>query len=75
MRAAMCTAFGPLEGVRIEEVEPPALQPGCVRVRVAFASANPPDVLMPSRAQRVDDLVVFLFRHDEHGDDLLKLDQ
>lgn len=48
--------------------------------RIVSAGRNgiidtPPDVLMPSRNQRVDDLVVYLFRHDEHGDDLLKLDQ
>ncbi|WP_254508035.1 type II secretion system protein [Anatilimnocola floriformis] len=29
---------------------------------------TPPDVLMPTVAQRVDDVVVFLFRHDEFGD-------
>lgn len=45
MRAVWCRAFG--VPPKVEEVEPPALQPGTVRIRIALAAANPPDVLMP----------------------------
>lgn len=34
---------------------------------------TPPDVLMPTKLERNDDLVLFLFRHDDHGDELLEL--
>ncbi|MFW5693486.1 MAG: prepilin-type N-terminal cleavage/methylation domain-containing protein [Thermoguttaceae bacterium] len=35
---------------------------------------TPTDVLMPSAAERGDDVVVFLFRHDEDGDGFLDLE-
>lgn len=35
---------------------------------------TPPDVLMPTSLERVDDLVIYLFRHDEHEDDHLTLE-
>lgn len=35
---------------------------------------TPPDVLMPTLAERNDDLVLFLFRHDEHADAHLNLE-
>jgi NADPH2:quinone reductase len=44
MRAALCREFG--TPVKIEEIAPPLLRPGTVRIKVAFAAANPPDVLM-----------------------------
>ena len=34
---------------------------------------TPPDVLMPTKAERDDDIVLFLFRHDDHGDELLEM--
>jgi len=34
---------------------------------------TPPDVLMPTKPERNDDIVLFLFRHDDHGDELLEL--
>lgn len=36
---------------------------------------TPPDILMPTRVERVDDLVIYLFRHDENEEDHLTLDQ
>lgn len=35
---------------------------------------TPPGVAMPTKEQRNDDLVLFLFRHDDYGDELLELD-
>lgn len=46
MRAALCRTHGPPEVVRVEEVERPAVGPGEVRVRVAAAAVNYPDVLL-----------------------------
>lgn len=46
MRAAVCRSYGPPEIVRVEEIPPPALQAGQVRVRVGAASVNFPDVLL-----------------------------
>lgn len=53
MKAAMCRAFGPLTDVRIEEIERPLLASDSVRIQVALASANPPDVLMPQGKYQV----------------------
>lgn len=36
---------------------------------------TPPDVLMPTAAERGDDVVLFLFRHDEFGDEFLTIDE
>lgn len=57
MKAAMCRAFG--APVKIEEVEPPRMRPGAVRVRVAVAAANPPDVLMPQGKYQVKPALPF----------------
>ncbi|KUI27065.1 NADPH:quinone oxidoreductase [Mycobacterium sp. IS-1742] len=46
MRAAVCSAHGPPEGVRIEELPTPAPGPGDVLVRVGAAAVNFPDVLL-----------------------------
>jgi prepilin-type N-terminal cleavage/methylation domain-containing protein len=48
--------------------------------RLVSAGANgkidtSPTVRMPNAAQRGDDVVIFLFRHDEYGEDFLKLEQ
>ena len=45
-QAVVCRALGPPESLRLEEVERPALQPGQVRVKVAAAGINFPDILM-----------------------------
>lgn len=46
MRAALCRSFGPPESVAVEEVDRPELGSGQVRVRVASASVNFPDVML-----------------------------
>ncbi len=46
MRAAVCPAYGPPDVVRIEEQPSPAVAEGQVRVRVAAAAVNFPDVLL-----------------------------
>ncbi|BBX01417.1 NADPH:quinone oxidoreductase [Mycolicibacterium moriokaense] len=46
MRAAVCPAYGRPDVVRIEELPSPTVGPGQVRVRVAAAAVNFPDVLL-----------------------------
>lgn len=46
MRAAVCPAYGPPDVVRIEDRPSPAVEAGQVRVRVAAAAVNFPDVLL-----------------------------
>lgn len=46
MRAALCRSYGPVDVVRVEDVPPPALTAGQVRVRVGAAAVNFPDVLL-----------------------------
>lgn len=46
MRALLCRAFGPVETLELGEVDPPALCPGQVRVRVRAAGLNFPDGLV-----------------------------
>jgi NADPH2:quinone reductase len=46
VRAALCPVHGEPEVVRVEDVAPPVVGPGQVRVRVAAAAVNFPDVLL-----------------------------
>lgn len=46
MRAVVCDSYGPPETVRIKRLPSPALTDGAVRVRVAAAAVNFPDVLV-----------------------------
>src|SRR5579883_2502903 len=46
MRAVLCKAFGPPDTLTVEEVAPPALRPGTVRVAVHAAGVNFGDTLM-----------------------------
>ncbi len=46
MRAAVCPGYGPPEVVRIEEQPSPTVGEGQIRVRVAAAAVNFPDVLL-----------------------------
>jgi len=46
VRAAVCPAYGPPDVVRIDEQPSPAVTEGQVRVRVAAAAVNFPDVLL-----------------------------
>ncbi|MUL68009.1 NADPH:quinone oxidoreductase [Mycobacterium sp. CBMA 234] len=45
MKAVVCPGYGPPEVVRVEDVSPPTLSAGQVRVRVHVAAVNFPDVL------------------------------
>ena len=53
MRAAVCHAYGPPEVVHVEDLPSPAPADGQVRVRVAFASVNFPDVLLVAGTYQV----------------------
>jgi len=46
VKAAVCRSCGAPEFVQIEDVDPPAIGPGQVRVRVDAAAVNFPDVLV-----------------------------
>ena len=46
MRAAVCPQYGPPDVVRIDDQPSPAVEAGQVRVRVAAAAVNFPDVLL-----------------------------
>jgi NADPH2:quinone reductase len=53
VRAAICPEHGPPEVVRVGEVDDPVPGPGQVRVRVAAASVNFPDVLIVADAYQL----------------------
>ena len=53
MKAVLCKDYAPIEQLVIEDVEPPALPAGSVRIAVRAASVNPPDVLMPQGKYQV----------------------
>lgn len=53
MRAALCRTYGAPELVEVEDVPPPALQAGQVRVGVAAAAVNFPDVLIVANQYQV----------------------
>ena len=53
MRAAICRAYGPPEVVEVDELSPPALGPGHVRVRVDAAAVNFPDVLLVANEYQI----------------------
>lgn len=46
MKALLCTAFGPIDRLRIEDVAIPEPAAGQVRIRVKAASLNFPDALI-----------------------------
>ena len=53
MRAAVCRDYGPPHVVRVEDIAPPDLGPGQVRVRVHAAAVNFPDVLVVAGTYQV----------------------
>jgi NADPH2:quinone reductase len=53
IRAAVCSEYGPPEIVRILEQPSPPLEPGQVRVRVAAAAVNYPDVLLVANKYQI----------------------
>lgn len=60
MKAVVCSAYGPPEVVRIDDVPPPALSAGQVRVRVHTAAVNFPDVLFIADRYQVSVPVPFV---------------
>jgi NADPH2:quinone reductase len=46
VRAVLCKAYGPPESLVLEDVDPPAMIPGGVRIRVRAVGVNFPDVLL-----------------------------
>jgi NADPH:quinone reductase len=53
VRAAVCRSYGTPEVVQVEEIPAPAVGDGEVRVRVAAASVNFPDVLLVANQYQV----------------------
>lgn len=53
MRAAVCPAYGAPEVIRVEQLPSPDLADGQVRVRVAAAAVNYPDVLLVAGTYQV----------------------
>jgi NADPH2:quinone reductase len=60
VRAAVCREYGPPEAVAVEELPSPALGPGQVRVRVAAAAVNFPDVLLVANRYQLSAPVPFV---------------
>lgn len=54
MRAAVCPELGPPEVVRVEDVPSPEVGPGQVRIAVAAAAVNFPDVLLVAGRYQLD---------------------
>ncbi|MUL75832.1 NADPH:quinone oxidoreductase family protein [Mycolicibacterium sp. CBMA 226] len=53
MKAVVCPEYGPPEVVRVDDVPPPALSAGQVRIRVHVAAVNFPDVLFIANRYQV----------------------
>jgi len=60
VRAAVCPRYGPPDVVLVEERPVPAVSPGQVRVRVAAAAVNYPDVLLVADRYQVNVPVPFV---------------
>ncbi|MGD9942253.1 MAG: NADPH:quinone oxidoreductase family protein [Burkholderiaceae bacterium] len=60
MKAVLCRDYGPIEQLAIEDLPPPSLPAGSVRIAVRAASVNPPDVLMPQGKYQVKPPVPFI---------------
>jgi NADPH:quinone reductase len=60
VRAAVCREYGPPESVRIEDIPPPALAAGQLRVRIGAAAVNYPDVLLVASQYQVSVPVPFV---------------
>jgi len=59
MKALRCHAFGPIETLRVEDIDTPAPGPGQVRIDVMAASINYPDTLMVQGLYQVKPPVPF----------------
>lgn len=53
MRAAICTKYGPPDVVEVGEIPAPPLEAGHVRIKVAAAAVNFPDVLIVANQYQV----------------------
>jgi len=53
MKALLCTAFGPLENLTVQEIPTPRPRPGQVLIDVKACSLNFPDILMPQGLYQV----------------------
>jgi NADPH2:quinone reductase len=53
VRAAVCREHGSPDGVTVEDVPSPALEPGQVRIEVAAAAVNFPDVLIVANEYQI----------------------
>jgi len=53
VRAAVCHEYGPPEVIGVEDIPPPALTAGQVRIRVAAAAVNFPDVLLVANRYQI----------------------
>lgn len=60
MRAAVCASHGAPEVVRVQDIPPPALGQGQVRVRVSAAAVNFPDVLLVANEYQIKVPVPFV---------------
>lgn len=60
MKAVVCSAFGPIATLKLQDVPEPALQPGCVRIGMKVVTVNPPDLLMPQGKYQVKPLPPFI---------------
>jgi NADPH2:quinone reductase len=60
VRAAVCREYGPPEAVAVEDLPSPSLGPGQVRVRVAAAAVNFPDVLLVANRYQLSAPVPFV---------------
>ncbi|MGB0505871.1 MAG: NADPH:quinone oxidoreductase family protein [Pikeienuella sp.] len=46
MKALICDAFGPYASHKVQDVQPPVLKKGCLRIAVKAAGVNFPDILI-----------------------------
>jgi NADPH:quinone reductase len=60
VRAAVCREYGPPEAVAVEDLPSPSLGPGQVRVRIAAAAVNFPDVLLVANRYQLSAPVPFV---------------
>lgn len=60
MKAVVCSEYGPIEQLELQNIQEPVLQPGSLRVKMTVASVNPPDILMPQGLYQVKPPVPFI---------------
>ena len=60
MKAVICSEYGPVQNLRIQEFPAPELKAGCVRLKITIASINPPDILMSQGRYQVKPSLPFV---------------